>query len=759
MKILKKSTDYTLVLRGCFFLFCCIIFNHLEKTVLPYSTAIYVCALYLGSPIISFSILYLLSFLVLGKVGLLASAGIVCLVMSISALVHRKTNTKPSITFSFYSIVALLGFVILGDTNKQIDFYSRTLCAILTVILSFMTTIAGKAITEKGLKFKLSYEEVSTIAVTVALFGLGVCNFLSPLVWKGACILILLYLCYFFRTGTASIISCVLGASLTIYYANVIYVSVVLVLALSAESFMKLSRFVSVPAIIAADYLCYALFNAYGAYGIEEFLPIAIAGTLFILTPSNFLKKVKEKLYSFRERQLVRQTINRNRIMLSNKLYELSSVFLEMSNSFNLFQTQSLSDESAKATMKKQIYTTVCRECENYSRCHKNQTGILLDLSKMIDIGFAKGKLTLIDMPKVLSSTCVKPNNILYGMNKLLADLRTYKLDNENLKTGRDLVAAEASGVAEVLRSLALETGETLKYQSRLERKLSDALFKSGFTVTEILIYGEGERVSVGMIVSMQEFSHTQIQNVISKTLGINMLLTEKSDITEDKCYLSFNKAADYDAVFGIAKVTKDGSETSGDTHSVMRISGDRFLVALSDGMGSGKLAESISSTSLSLIECFYKAGLNSNLILSTVNTLLAINTEDSFAALDISVIDLKSCTADFIKYGSPYGFIVNDNGIKIVEGNSLPIGIIEQLKPSVCTTQLNDGDMILLLSDGVSDAFGSSGEIIDFLRTLPAKNPQTLASQVLNQALELNNGAKKDDMTALAVRVFKRSA
>jgi stage II sporulation protein E len=194
----------------------------------------------------------------------------------------------------------------------------------------------------------------------------------------------------------------------------------------------------------------------------------------------------------------------------------------------------------------------------------------------------------------------------------------------------------------------------------------------------------------------------------------------------------------------------------SGDTHSVMRISGDRFLVALSDGMGSGKNAESISSTSLSLIECFYKAGLNSDLILSTVNTLLAINTEDSFTALDVSVIDLKTCTADFIKYGSPYGFIINDNGIKIVEGSSLPIGIIEQLKPSVCTSPLNDGDVILLLSDGVSDAFGCSSDIIDFLRTLPAKNPQTLANQVLEHAISLNDGQKKDDMTALAVRVFK---
>jgi len=173
--------------------------------------------------------------------------------------------------------------------------------------------------------------------------------------------------------------------------------------------------------------------------------------------------------------------------------------------------------------------------------------------------------------------------------------------------------------------------------------------------------------------------------------------------------------------------------------------------------MGSGDRAENISSVSLSLIESFYKAGLSSALILSTVNKLLSINTEDSFTALDMSVIDLKSCTADFIKYGAPYGFIINEQGIKIVEGNSLPLGIIEELKPSVCTTELNDGDMILLITDGISDAFGSSGEIIDFLRTQSAKNPQTLADEIMEKALKLNDGLKKDDMTALAIRIYKR--
>ena len=259
------------------------------------------------------------------------------------------------------------------------------------------------------------------------------------------------------------------------------------------------------------------------------------------------------------------------------------------------------------------------------------------------------------------------------------------------------------------------------------------------------------------MIITMKVFSLSALLSVLNKTLGVNMSLAEKSNITEDKTYLVFKRAAEYDAVFGVATAVKDGSNVSGDTHSVIRISDEKFLVALSDGMGSGKDAETVSSVSLSLIESFYKAGMHSELILNTVNKLLSVNTEDKFTALDVAVINLNTRSADFIKYGSPYGFIISDGRVRIVEANSLPLGILNDLKPSVCSAEIENGDMILLMTDGISDAFGSSGDIIDYIRLVPALNPQSLADDVLNKAITLNGGEKKDDMTVLCVRIFKK--
>ena len=261
------------------------------------------------------------------------------------------------------------------------------------------------------------------------------------------------------------------------------------------------------------------------------------------------------------------------------------------------------------------------------------------------------------------------------------------------------------------------------------------------------------------MIISMKEFVLNKLLEVIEKVTSIKMQLTDKNSITTDKCYMCFKAEAPCDAVFGIAKAVKDDSMVSGDTHSVTKINEGKFLVALSDGMGSGENAQNVSSVSLSLIESFYKAGMDSGLILNTVNKLLSVNVDESFTALDISVIDLNTKKADFIKYGAPYGFIINDTGVKIIEANTLPLGILEDLKPSVCSTVLESGDMILLITDGIADAFKSSSEIIDYLRKVPAKNPQALADDILNHALKLDDNKKNDDMTALAVRIFDKHA
>ncbi|MBO4251764.1 MAG: SpoIIE family protein phosphatase [Clostridia bacterium] len=758
MKKTFRSFDYLSIIRYvcAFALFT--LFNKLETTVYPYSAAVFIAATFTGGSYIVLPVLYICSFLVCGANGLLAQAAITAFYCTILNLLYSRFKTTKKLGFVALCCTSLTGFVFLGDTSAYILLEKRILVCAIASGLAFFCSIANKAVSEKGLKYKTSYEETVSIFAAVVAIGIGTCNLVSPVLWKGITVLIILFCCFLLRFGTGTVISAVLGISLAVYYHDINCVAASLCLGLAADITCNFSRYLAAASICATDFFIYSLFNAYQTYSVADYLPIAIGALAFIAIPPKPLKALKEKLYSFRERQLVRQTINRNRLMLSNRLYELAGVFTEMSSAFSAFKKTAASEDKAKTAMEREISASVCKNCKFYDRCRKNDKEFKNGIKIMIDIGFAKGKLSLIDLPKELSENCIHPNDIIFGLNKMLAEYRAYTLNAQNLANGRELIAEEVSGVSEMLKGLALESGALLKYQSRTERRLSENLLKRGLFASEVLIYGENERITVSMIITMKEFPLPAILSVLNKTLELNMTLAEKSNITTDKTYLVFKRAAEYDAVFGIATAAKNGSTVSGDTHSVIRISDEKFLVALSDGMGSGKDAETVSSVSLSLIESFYKAGMHSELILNTVNKLLSVNTEDKFTALDIAVINLNSRTADFIKYGSPYGFIISDGRVRIVEANTLPLGILNDLKPSVCTTTIENGDMILLMTDGVSDAFGSSGDIIDYIRLVPALNPQSLADDILNKALALNSGEKKDDLTVLCVRIFKKT-
>lgn len=755
MRLKNKKPSYVAFLAYLILFFLLLCFSCIDKSVAPYSIGIYSASLSIGANPFVVGLLYVLNFLILGKTKYLLSSLISCVVFICVWAIHKKRKALSPLSLSAFTLIALLGYLFLENTSsieKLLPVY------FLSAGLTFVYSVTLQAIFNKGLKYKFGYDEYLCLITTVAIFGVGLCNFTSPLVWKTVCAISILLACFLFKSGTGNVVSASLGISLAVYYGNISLISVFLIWGIVCGGLMPLNRYAASVCLPFTDVLVQVIFSVYNSYTLTDFLPVLIGSVVFCLIPTSPLNALKERLYSFRERQLVRQAINRNKTMLSNKLYELSGVFTEMKVAFNAFKKNQMSNEYAKELIVKQALSCVCEDCDKNKHCIKDKKLRKENLEKMVDIGFAKGKLTLIDMPKHLGERCARPSDLLYAVNKLLSDYRTYCLDKKNASIGRDLLAEEADGVAQMLKELALESGSLLSFHTKLERKLGDELLKNGFRISELLIYGDKENISVSMMLTMKEFPLNVLQRIISKVLGVQMILCDKNDVSESKTYLSFCRQAPFDAVFGIASATKDGSEKCGDTHSVIKISDDKFLVALSDGMGSGETAEKVSSIALSLIESFYRAGLPSELILKTVNKLLSINAEDTFTALDISVIDLKTCRADFIKYGSPYGFVIGENGIKIVEGNSLPLGILEELKPAVCQTNLANDNMLVLVTDGISDAFGSSGEIIDFIRTMPALNPQTLADSILKKAVELNDGKPKDDMTALAVRLFKKN-
>ena len=113
------------------------------------------------------------------------------------------------------------------------------------------------------------------------------------------------------------------------------------------------------------------------------------------------------------------------------------------------------------------------------------------------------------------------------------------------------------------------------------------------------------ENFSISAIFNGNLLPSEIIEKEISKVLNIPIKIESEYPVTNKKIYVKMSKCLDYDCIFGVYNLTKDGTSKSGDTHTVLRIDKNRLLVALSDGMGSGNKASELSSVSLSLIESF----------------------------------------------------------------------------------------------------------------------------------------------------------
>jgi stage II sporulation protein E len=186
-----------------------------------------------------------------------------------------------------------------------------------------------------------------------------------------------------------------------------------------------------------------------------------------------------------------------------------------------------------------------------------------------------------------------------------------------------------------------------------------------------------------------------------------------------------------------------------------MRLPESKYMLALSDGMGSGGKASEESSASIELFENFMSAGFDKKTALDIINSVLVLRTaEDRLSTLDLFIFDLKTGIGEFTKTGAVATFIKNGNGVERIQTSSLPIGILPYVSGETKIRRMKDGDIIIMVSDGVTDAFGTAVNFENYIRQLDIKNPQRASKEIIKKGAELGKCA--DDMTVIVSRIRK---
>ncbi len=196
----------------------------------------------------------------------------------------------------------------------------------------------------------------------------------------------------------------------------------------------------------------------------------------------------------------------------------------------------------------------------------------------------------------------------------------------------------------------------------------------------------------------------------------------------------------------------------NGDAVLTRSLPGGCELLALSDGMGHGAGAQEESRKTLELLSLCLEAGYTRTQAMTAVNgAMLSATGGEKFATVDLCVMNLWTGEAVMNKLGACASYILQGQKMHTVEGAALPLGIIEHAVPMEHSFTLGEGDVLLLVSDGVTDALPGNEDIPGILQRNREQPPQLIADALLRAALMQQDGLPADDMTVLCARVTAR--
>lgn len=685
------------------------------------------------------------------------STSVVC---GLFYFLHKKFKKNlNTLLFIVYGFLSQVAFLYLKSGTAE-SFLTAIFTVAVGLIAMLCYKIFFKTLIYKGKANSWTADEWVAVSVLVFAIGAGVCNlpyfYGIPLVAVSA----FLVLCCsnILKTSYVFAIFVVYGFGVCFANGNVEFLAVVMswcaacvLMRSSSKLYQPLSLF-----------LCDVLVNIYffNSYTIFNLAAIALACFVFMCLPRKVFTKFYNNAYGNDNQNTIKSILAQNMEKMSNRILQTSNVFYELKTAFQLMIKDNLTnDESCKAVAK-QIILSVCEKCERRESCLKVKMDLIENfIQKIVSTSLARGKATVIDAPSKFVYLCGKINTIITYANNLCL---TFK-ERQKLKTSLDgtrlLLSEQLFGIGEILKSLANDVKVELCEDTFIKNKIVEDLLYQNILCIDVFVYTKGQdEINAVLLVKTEDINKDKISGVLSNVFNLKFSVfdvkpSQKAGFSVLFCVPSIN----FDIVFGCSGSKKTGSPQSGDTYSILRIDEQQFLMSLCDGMGSGINAEQTSALAICLVENFYKAGFKSELIISSVNKFLTMFNEDNFSALDVCVFNLKTGICDLVKLGSPSSFIKSGDKVIMVEGASLPVGILDEISPKISSHILKNGDMIILLTDGVVDSFKDENELCNLINNINTKNPQVLADVILETALSKNGSFCKDDMTVLVGRIWNK--
>ena len=213
--------------------------------------------------------------------------------------------------------------------------------------------------------------------------------------------------------------------------------------------------------------------------------------------------------------------------------------------------------------------------------------------------------------------------------------------------------------------------------------------------------------------------------------------------------------APSYSAVSAAAMVCADESEVSGDVTRAFSTEEERYFSLMSDGMGSGEEARETSEFVADFLARTLEFGRGVENSLRLLNNIIKRRRAECSATVDLFSLDLITGEAMFYKCGSAPSYVKRGSSLYRIRSRTSPLGVLSELDAERIRVELEDGDYIIMFSDGVSPD-GESPWLLEALAEPAEPDPSKYAKRILEAAERSADSG--DDMSVMVTRVQRRA-
>ncbi len=610
----------------------------------------------------------------------------------------------------------------------------------------------------------LTEEEVLGIAFIAIIFvlGMGEINICGVYLSNVLAIFFAMVFSYLGGAATGAAAAVALAAASAIGgSASPLFICSLSICALLAGVLKKIKKAGTAAGFVLANAVVTFLINASETVVIS--LIESAAATVFFMAVPEKIYKALGKFVDLNIRRTFEQEMHFRRFKQAtiSRLKEVSEVFKKTGEVFNMAASGKSKYAYEVSRVLALVAEKTCEYCASRDNCWDGDFPHTYGVLKKLYMNYEEeGGVIKSNIPESFRRKCGQLDAMIKNCESVFDAYSASLAWKRRVDESRYVTGEQLMEVSRIIGALGSEMDVGMTFLDDAEKEVMHKLDEAGIHAKEVCVEKKGGAVTARIKIrsfGKETACADEVEKAVSEGCMRIMVRKNGGCLLKNKknCELIFEEQKKFKVLTGLAQASKNG--VSGDRHSFLGLKDGRYLLMLCDGMGSGEKALRESEAAVSLIENFYLAGFDDNIVFDTINRLMVLKSPDEvFSTVDLCMLNLIEGYADFTKIGAERSYIFRNEEIYTINSGTLPIGILDEVSPLTIRKSLKENDTVVMFTDGIGDAEPEGLPAGEWIKNIirEEKNAQTAADNILKAAMEMGKEEQKDDMSVLVARI-----